>query len=147
MNNSSIVCVDASLIIRLVISGTDPFHLQWKSWSDQNYRLVAPSLLYYEVVNGLYKYEKTNVLPTIAVDKALTAALAFPIELFGDPWLHRRAKVLAKTYSLPAVYDAHYLALSEQMDIELWTADARLYKALQPFGITRVKLAGADGAG
>jgi predicted nucleic acid-binding protein len=143
MNNSSTVCVDASLIIRLVISGTDPFHAQWKSWLEQNYRLVAPTLLYYEVVNGLYRYEKTNILPTKAVNKALAAALAFPIELLGDSWLHQRAKVIAKTCNLPAVYDAHYLALSEQMDIDLWTADARLYKVLQPFGITRVKLAGA----
>jgi predicted nucleic acid-binding protein len=143
MNNSSTVCVDASLIIRLVISGADPFHIQWNIWSEQNYRIVAPSLLYYEVVNGLYRYEKTKILPTTAVNKALLAALAFPIELSGGSWLHQQAKVLAKTYNLPAAYDAHYLALSEQMDIDLWTADARLFQAVQSFGVKRVKLAGA----
>jgi predicted nucleic acid-binding protein len=143
MNNSSTVCVDASLIVRLVISEADPFHTQWQIWSERHYRLVSPSLLFYEVVNALYQYEKAKILPTESVNKALAAALAFPIELLGDSWLHHRAKVLAKVYNLPAAYDAHYLALSEQMDIDLWTADARLVKALQPFGIQWVKLAGA----
>jgi predicted nucleic acid-binding protein len=143
MNNSSTVCVDASLVIRLVISEADPFHAQWGTWIEQNVRFVAPTLLYYEVVNGLYQYEKAQILPTESVNKALAAALTFPIELFGEPWLHQQAKALAKKFTLPAVYDAHYLALSEQMDIDLWTADARLYKALQPFGVTWVKLVGA----
>jgi predicted nucleic acid-binding protein len=143
MNNSSTVCVDASIIIRLVISEADPFHAQWETWIEQNVRIVAPNLLFYEVVNGLYQYEKVRILPTESVNKALVAALTFPIELLGEPWLHQQAKALAKKYSLPAVYDAHYLALSDQLGIDFWTADARLHKALQPFGIERVKLAGA----
>jgi len=143
MNSSSTVCVDASLIIRLVISEAEPYHAQWRTWIEQNVRIVAPTLLFYEVVNGLYQYEKAKILPVESVDKALNAALSFPIDLFTDSWLHQQAKALAKKFSLPAVYDAHYLALSEQLGIDLWTADARLYKALQPFRIKWVKLAGA----
>jgi predicted nucleic acid-binding protein len=141
MKNSSTVCVDASLVVRRVTSQSDPFHAQWDLWEQKNSRLVAPSLLYYEVTNGLYRYEKAGILPLEAVNKALEAALALPIELFGDAELHRQAKNQAKKYKLPASYEAHYLALAERLDIDLWTADARLFNTLQPFKIDWIKLA------
>ena len=141
MSSSSTICIDASLVVRLVVSQSDPFHAQWENWAQENTRVVAPSLLYYEVTNGLYRYEKSGILPLEAVNKSLAAALAFPIQLFGDAELHRHAKTLAKKYSLNATYDAHYLALAERMGIELWTADARLVNALIPFKVDWVKLA------
>ena len=44
--------------------------------------------------------------------------------------LYDRALVLADQYRLPAVYDAHYVALSELLNATLWTADRRLLRAL-----------------
>ena len=61
--------------------------------------------------------------------------------LIGDSSLHRRAIVLAATHRLPATYDADYLALAERMGIDLYTADAHLVNALQPFKVDWVKLA------
>jgi predicted nucleic acid-binding protein len=141
MNNSSIVCVDASLVVRRVTSQSDPFHAQWERWEQENTRLVAPSLLYYEVTNGLYRYEKSGILPLEAVNKALSAALALPIQLIGDAELHRQAKFLAKKYTLPASYHAHYLALAERLGINLYTVDAHLFTTLQPFHLDWIKLA------
>jgi len=83
------VCVDASLVVRRVVLQNDPFHAQWESWAQENTRLVAPTLIYYEVTNGLYRYEKAGILPLEAVDKSLAAALALPIQFFGDAGLHR----------------------------------------------------------
>jgi len=40
--------------------------------------------------------------------------------------LHRRALQLAEALSLPAAYDAHYLALAERVGAEFWTTDRRL---------------------
>lgn len=43
--------------------------------------------------------------------------------------MHDRALILASRSDLPATYDAHYLALAEELDCEFWTADKRLARA------------------
>lgn len=50
--------------------------------------------------------------------------------MYGDIQLHQQALKIATTYRLPATYDAHYLALAERLNIELWTADRRLFNAV-----------------
>ncbi len=62
---------------------------------------------------------------------ALQAALAFDIHLYGDDRLHSRAFALAQRFSLPAAYDAHYLALAERLEAEFWTADERLVRKVE----------------
>ena len=141
MNNSLTVCVDASIVVRFAISQDVAVQQLWNSWLTQGARLVAPSLLFYEVTNGLYRQQKSGMLNPEFVCAALDVVLAFPVELVGDAALHRRARELAAQYNLSASYDAHYLALAERLGIELWTADARLVNALQPFKIDWVKLA------
>jgi predicted nucleic acid-binding protein len=39
---------------------------------------------------------------------------------------------LADQFSLPAAYDAHYLALAELLEGEFWTADGQLARRVQP---------------
>jgi hypothetical protein len=39
-------------------------------------------------------------------------------------------------FSLPATYDAHYLALAERENCEFWTADTRLFNAIKGISIT-----------
>lgn len=141
MNNSSTVCADASIVVRFAFSQDMAVKQLWKSWSTQGFRLVAPTLLFYEVTNGLYRQQKAGLLSPSFVRAALDVALAFPVELVGDATLHQRARELAALYNLSAAYDAHYLALAERLDIELWTADARLVNTLQPFKLDWVKLA------
>lgn len=138
MNNSSTVCVDASIVIQRVVSNAAED--LWETWTQSGVRLIAPTLLYYEVTNGLYRYLKAGIFSLETVEKTLRAAMALPIELVGEADLHQRAKDLAAKYNLPAAYDAHYLALAEPLEVELWTADARLFNAVQPFGIEWVKL-------
>jgi predicted nucleic acid-binding protein len=66
-----------------------------------------------------------------SVQLALEAALSLPIHLYSDVDLHQLALVLADRFSLPAAYDAHYLALAEWLGGEFWTADQRLVSAVQ----------------
>ena len=55
---NSWICVDANLFIRLVADPNDIIiHQLWERWETDNRQLVAPALLHYEVVNGLYRYQ------------------------------------------------------------------------------------------
>ena len=62
--------------------------------------------------------------------QAMDVALEINPLLFGDADLHSRAMDIALRFSLPAAYDAHYLALTERLEAEMWTADRRLYHAV-----------------
>ena len=137
MSSSSTLCIDASVVIRLVTS--DAVSDLWESWMADEVKVVAPSLLHYEVTNGLYRYYKAGIYPPEAVKTTLRAALALPIELITVSDLHPRATEIAMRYNLPATYDAHYLALAEWMEVDLWTADIRLVNALKPFKVKWVK--------
>ena len=137
MNNSLTLCADASVIIRHVT--TKAINKHWEKWMQSQTRIVAPTLLYYEVTNGLYRYQKMGTLPPEAVEKALVAALALPIELVLNKELHARARDAAAMYNLSATYDAHYLALAQWMEVDFWTADVRLVNSLKPYKLSWVK--------
>jgi predicted nucleic acid-binding protein len=82
------------------------------------------------VSNALHRYVvHGELLPEEALE-GLEAALDLGITLYGDRELHKRALRLAERLSLPAAYDAHYLALAETLGAEFWTADRRLIDAV-----------------
>ncbi|MEW6031081.1 MAG: type II toxin-antitoxin system VapC family toxin [Chloroflexota bacterium] len=140
MNNSLAVCVDASIVLRRILQPDDEsVKKPWGVWTSQQYRLVAPALLFYEVTNGLYQHQKLGLLSPETIRDSLEIAVSMPIQLVGEVGLHQRACEIAAQYKLPATYDAHYLALAERMDIDLWTADARLVGTLKPFKLGWVK--------
>jgi predicted nucleic acid-binding protein len=130
--NSSWICVDANLVIRLVSDPADePIQYLWEQWDSERRQISAPTLLYFEVANALYRYHKLGYLSASSVQLAFRAALALPLELHGEPDLHWRALDLAEKFSLPVAYDAHYLALAELLEGEFWTADRRLARTVQ----------------
>jgi predicted nucleic acid-binding protein len=128
--SNSWLCIDANLVVRLVAAPRDEAVSQyWDRWVAEGRRVAAPSLLYYEVTNALYRYQKMGLTSASATQMAQKAAFSLPIRLFGDADLHRRALELAGRLDLPAAYDAHYLALAETLGAEFWTADTRLAQA------------------
>ena len=130
--HSSWLCVDANLVIRLVADPKDEsVRRLWEQWDAEKRQLAAPTLLYYEVTNVLYRYQKQGLMSASAVRLALKAALSLPLRLHDEADLHWQALDLAERFSLPAAYDAHYLALAEWLGGEFWTADRRLAQAVQ----------------
>jgi predicted nucleic acid-binding protein len=61
---------------------------------------------------------------------AFEAFLAQDIDLVHPSGLEVRAWDLARRFNRPAAYDAYYLAVAEAAACSLWTADARLYRAV-----------------
>lgn len=129
---SSWVCVDASVVVCLVTGGDGAEEIArlWAEWSQAGKHIGAPALLAYEVTNALWRYVHAGELATDEAQAALDAALGLGIVLHTDAGLHRRAMDLAGQAGLSATYDAHYIALAEAFDAELWTTDARLVKRM-----------------
>ena len=128
------ITVDASLIIRLITSNDNNnlYHLKWQEWQSSNTVIVAPSLIMYEVSNGIYRYQKAGQIKQDEAESLLDSALNLGIRFYGDSNLHQEAFKIASLYNLSATYDAHYLALAQRLQIELWTADKRLFNGVSP---------------
>ena len=132
--DSSPVCLDASVIVRLVMADPlgETITSLLRSWASEDRAVLAPTLLPFEVANALHRYRRQGILTSEAAEEALAAALALPIRLYSEPRLHRRALRLAERFSLPAAYDCHYLALAEILGAPFWTADGKLVRAVGP---------------
>ncbi len=130
---TSIVCVDASLILNLYLPQplSSKAEALWRQWQAQGYRFVAPSLLRYEVTAVLRRNVHLGSLtPEIGL-LSLNEILALPIEYPSVPNLHVRAYQLATQLGRPRANDAHYLVLAETLGCEFWTADGKLVNAVQ----------------
>lgn len=134
--SNSWICLDASVVIRLVTTPQDKkLKQQFQEWQE-NYKLAAPHLLYFEVTNALYQYQRHGMLSEAIVKSALQTSQSLPIQLYSDELLHQQALALAGTYELSATYDAHYLALSQRLAANIWTIDKKLYNSVK----TKLKL-------
>ena len=141
MSNSETVCIDASIVLRYVLMPDDaPIKTVWQTWVKDEINLVAPSLLFYEVTNGLYQQQRNKILSPETIWETLELSLDLPITLVNEKNLHLKARELAMRFNLPATYDAHYLALAEWMEVDLWTADVTLVNSLKSFKVKWVKV-------
>ena len=128
----SSICVDANLVIRLLIETSDTRLTDlWTGWRTEHRTLVAPSLLHFEVANGLHQYAAGGHRSAKDMAYLLTVALQLPINVVDDDDLHAEAMAMAARVGISSVYDAHYLALAARLGIEFWTLDKRLHNAIR----------------
>lgn len=141
------VVVDASLAVKWLVKEvySDRAFMLADLWASQDIQPVAPHLMPVEVANVLHRRViRGEIAPETAV-RLMESLLASGIELREPRDLHRRALLLAARLRQNAVYDAHYLALAETLDCELWTADEKLYRAAAP-SIGNIRWLGEVGA-
>ena len=129
--NPSNICVDASIVIPLLVDSETVINESWTHWHESGYVLISPTLLQYEVTNALRSYQVHGELSEEETTSALRMVFDFDISLYDDNELHLQALNIANGFSLSATYDAHYLALAERFNAEFWTADRRLVQAVQ----------------
>ena len=130
--NRSLVCVDAGILIKLVVAEEDSDRADalWEQWKEDGVRVVAPGLLPFELTSVLRKKVHRGLLSPAEGKEAFDTVHRLPVQVLTPPDLHRRAWELATRFNRPAAYDAHYLALAEMMNCEFWTADERLLNAV-----------------
>ena len=128
MNISKVYCLDASILVRFLVSGDpgSPIANSVESWLEAGYSLIAPTLIFYEIGNALHQHVRHQMLTSHEADTAFQLALNFNLVTMMDTDLHKRAVQMAQMLQLPATYDAHYLALAERMGAEFWTLDGKL---------------------
>ncbi|MGC9394913.1 MAG: type II toxin-antitoxin system VapC family toxin [Anaerolineae bacterium] len=128
---NSWVCVDANLVLKLVLREADSnkANFLWQSWLEQGYRPVAPYLFPMEITAVLRNHVYRGVISASYGRTALDTALAFSVTLLTFSNLSQLAWQLAEKLNRPTAYDAHYLALAEMLHCDFWTADRRLYNA------------------
>jgi predicted nucleic acid-binding protein len=131
MSRSSTLCLDASVVVRLVGSPPDDVvKRRWVQWRTRQQAFVAPDLIFYEVANALYRQYRAHRYDEEGLRRAMRMATELPIELHREDYLHIRALELADEYGLQAAYDAHYMALAERLGVEFWTTDRKLVDAV-----------------
>lgn len=129
------VVVDTSLVLKWILSeaDSDKALALLAEWSRDKVAILAPSLLMYEAANSLHQQMKRREFPFEAAKQGLLDILDAGLNLYFSPdmALSIRAIELAGQFRLQATYDAHFLALAETKNCELWTADTRLWNSVQ----------------
>jgi predicted nucleic acid-binding protein len=127
------VCVDASFMVALLIpeSFSKAALEFWEEWVLGDIEINAPILLRYEVTSALYRKSFRGLITWEDRQAAQSQFSALDIVWNDPPALPLRAVELARLYQRPNAYDSFYLALGEFLDCLLWTADERLFNAVQ----------------
>ena len=128
------VVVDASLAFKWLVKEiyTAEANDLGRLWNSQGTQIAAPYLMPVEVTNALHHRVARGELTLEAATRHMESLLSSGLELHQTPTLRGRALELASLLRQGAVYDAHYLALSETLGCELWTADEKFYRAASP---------------
>ncbi len=127
------VCVDASLVVALVTpkSQSERALALWTAWMSRDAEVVAPPLLRYEVASALWRKVVRGRMQAEDARRALEVALSLDIAFLDPPELPLRAFDLASRLNRSTTYDMCYLALTDIVGGEFWTADERLYNAVR----------------
>ena len=129
MNGS--VVVDASLAFKWLVEeeySGEAVALSM-TWASQGIRTAAPHFMPVEVTNALHRRVVRNELSVGEAAELIGTLMASGIQLHSSVNVYARALELASDLRQRAVYDAHYLALADALDCEMWTADEKFFKA------------------
>jgi predicted nucleic acid-binding protein len=120
------VIVDASVAVKWVLpeAGSE----QAASIRAEDDDLIAPSLVYAEIGNAIWRAVVRGEVTAVEANRNLNVAVGHYRRIFPLPALADRAIELAIRLRHP-IYDCFYLALAERERCILITADARLIAA------------------
>ena len=123
--------VDANLAVKWLLEEeySSEAILLARLWEERGTRTIAPSLFLFETANVFHRRVAQGELDVDAATGLMREIIDSGVALYQTWDLHFRAIELASQLGQGAVYDAHYLALAESLDCEMWTADRRFYRS------------------
>ncbi|MDF5719193.1 MAG: type II toxin-antitoxin system VapC family toxin [Rhizonema sp. PD37] len=85
-----LICVDANFVVKLINSSseTSPYLILWDKWEQTQTKIIAPTLLCYEVTNVFPRMKLAKQLLNIEAQQCLNNALNLPIQFYGDALGH-----------------------------------------------------------
>jgi len=128
-----VICVDSNIAIKWLVpeEHSDRARALLDAALSGQEAIVAPPLLPVEVSNALRQRLRSQIMTLEEALDFLRQFSRFPVTLVSPAQLHERALRLAHQFGLPAVYDAHYLAIADIFRCEMWTDDQRLLRGLR----------------
>lgn len=127
------VVVDASVILKWYLDdekdSQKALSLLARYVSDE-LEIIAPSLLEYEVVNGLIIAQKRGRIKEEKIITAISGFIDLGIKLKSLLHLYHKVLHYCKTYNRSA-YDASYMAIADEEGIPMITSDRGLYNSVK----------------
>ena len=135
------LCIDASVVVKLVMSGESHRVTARRLLRDcivNNVTLIAPPFFESEVDTAIRKRVHDGRLSLTDAKKAFAGLDRVTVQIFRPTNLRQRAREIAEQFNLRSersgeakrqitVYDATYAALAELHGCEFWTADKVFY--------------------
>jgi len=135
------LCIDASVVVKLVLKGESHRVTARRLLRDclvNNVTLIAPPFFESEADTVICKRVHEGKLSTTDAQKAFAGLDKVAVKLMMLPNLRQRAREIAAQFHLRTVYDATYAALAELRGYEFWTADKVFHDAVKA-GLSYVK--------
>ena len=131
MDRLSAVIVDASLAVKWLVSEGDSDRALRlaQDWATEGIQRVAHRWFPIEVASALYKRVQRGDLSATGAAFLMDDLSNYGVVLYDRTPLHWRAFDIAHRLRQRWIYDSYYLALAEEIDCPLWTADRNFYDA------------------
>jgi len=133
MKNSSLVCIDANLLILALLPfpHSERADALLDACRQQRMALVAPALFAFEVSSTLHRLRTLGQITPAAEETAFKHFMAIQVHLSSHPRIFPLARQLALRFHQSRPYEMAYVALAELHGCDLWTADSRLVATVQ----------------
>jgi predicted nucleic acid-binding protein len=142
------IVMDANIALALIVPlpYSSEAAQRVKTWKETDDSILAPALWGYEIVSGLRKALVAQAISPAGAMAGLQMLWALNIEqVMPTPVLHQDALRWAERLGQRVAYDASYLALTESLQGEFWTADQSLIRNTRQMGLAWVHWVGEDG--
>jgi predicted nucleic acid-binding protein len=129
---SEITIIDASVVVKSILPNPDLSRCQAVLAQLHDTQLAAPALWVYEVTSTFVKAVHFGQITSDEGRAAIHQSMALGVQVILPD---ETQAMLAYDWSLKlqraSAYDSFYLALTQALDADFWTADGRLFRAMQ----------------